>query len=92
MGLSDSQTRKPNRMAVLLLLGALIAYALWLTGLAAIKSGFRVCYGSKKKASTALSTISLAQIWLNENHQPHSRRQLQDALQELATMVVRIKI
>lgn len=93
LGLSQSQTRKHQRLAILLLLGALITYVLWLVGLAAIEHGYRVCYGSKKKATTTLSIVSLAQNWLNEWYRPSpSKHQLAEALCKLATMVMRIKI
>lgn len=93
LGLTSSQTRKHQRLAILLLLGALITYALWLIGLAAAGSGYRIGYGSKKKAPTTLSTISLAQSWLNERRQSfQSRRQLNEALRELASMVMRVEI
>lgn len=93
LGLTHSQTRKHTRLAILLLLGALITYALWLIGLAAIRLGYQVCYGSKKKARFTLSTISLAQSWLSEPHRPSpSKRQLAEALRELASMVMRLEI
>lgn len=93
LGLRQSQTRKHKRIAILLLLGALITYALWLIGLAATRCGYQVCYGSKKKAPTTLSTVSLAKSWLNEWYRPSpSKRQLAEALRELASMVMRIKI
>jgi hypothetical protein len=93
LGLSHSQTRKHQRLAILLLLGALITYALWLIGLAANRCEYRIHYGSKKKAPTTLSIISLAQSWLNECHRPSiSKRQLAEAVCELASMVMRIEI
>ena len=93
LGLSQSQTRKHKRLSILFLLGALITYALWLIGLAAIRSGYQVCYGSKKKARSTLSTISLARNWLDEWYRPSpSKRQLAEALCELASMVMRIEI
>ena len=93
LGLTASQTRKHQRLAILLLLGALITYALWLIGLTAAACGYRIRYGSKKKAPTTLSTISLAQSWLNERRQSfQSRRQLNEALHELASMVMRVGI
>jgi hypothetical protein len=93
LGLTDSQTKKLQRLTALLLLGALITYALWLIGLAARQQGCRVAYGSKKKASTTLSIISLAQYYLNEIRQPYlSKRQINDALSELASMVMTVEI
>ena len=93
LGLTHSQTRKHKRLAILFLLGALITYALWLIGLAAIRRGYQVCYGSKKNAPSTLSTISLAQSWLSEWQRPSpSKSQLAEALRELASMVMRLEI
>jgi hypothetical protein len=93
LGLSHSQTRKHRRLAILFLLAALITYALWLLGLAAMRRGYRVCYGSKKKAASTLSIISLAQSWLREWPRPSpSKGELAGALRELAAMVMRLEI
>lgn len=93
LGLAQSQTHKLERLASLLLLGALIIYALWLIGLSVVASGYRIGYGSKKKAGTTLSISSLAQNWLNEARRPLPlRRQLNDALRELASLVMKIEI
>ena len=81
LGLSESQTRKPQRLATLLLLGALACYALWLIGLAIRSSGYRIEFGSRKKAATALSVISLARWWMVEKQTAKlSQRQLKTAL------------
>jgi hypothetical protein len=66
LGLSESQSRKPQRLAILLLIGALACYALWLIGLALRSSGYRIEFGSRKKAAKALSVISLARWWMAE--------------------------
>lgn len=66
LGLSQSQTRKPRRYAMLLLIGALVIYALWIIGLAARQQGFSIAYGSREKAAQTLSVISLARWWLQE--------------------------
>lgn len=89
MGLSTSQTRKSNRLSILLLIAALLSYALWLIGLSARKNGFKIGYGSKKKALTTLSILSLAQLWITEM-KPRllSTRQINAASIELASMVV----
>ena len=93
LGLADSQTKKLPRLAVLLLLGALITYALWLIGLAARQQGFHVTYGSKKKAICTLSVISSAQHFLNEPRRLKLlKRQLEDALSELASLVMKVEI
>lgn len=93
LGLSESQTRKPQRVAILLLLGALACYALWLIGLALRSSGYRIEFGSRKKAATALSVISLARWWLAENNAAMlSRRQLHTALILLRSMVLAVWI
>jgi hypothetical protein len=87
LGLSASQTRQPQRLATLLLIGALACYALWLIGLAIRSSGYRIEFGSRKKAATALSVISLARWWLAENQiTVLSRRRLRAALVLLRAM------
>lgn len=92
LGLTDSQTQELPRLAALLLLGALITYALWLIGLAARQQGCQIAYGSKKKASSTLSIISLARHYLNETRRMLLKRQLDDALSELASMVMKVEI
>lgn len=93
MGLETSQTRQPKRLAVLLLIAALLGLALWLIGLAARKIGYRVQYGSKKKATNTLSILSLARHWLRDNKSKLlSRRQLDEALVELNSMLAIYKI
>jgi hypothetical protein len=64
LGLTSSQTRKADRLANLLLIGALACFALWIVGLAAKCTGYRIEYGSKAKAAQALSIISLARWWI----------------------------
>jgi hypothetical protein len=66
LGLSLSQTTRPDRLAILLLIGALAMFALWLIGLAARARGYRVNFGSRARADSTLSTISLARWWLEE--------------------------
>lgn len=89
MGLSSSQTRKPKRLAALLLIAALLGFTLWLIGLAARRSGYYIEYGSRKKAATTLSILSLARHWLLETKSKiPTRRQLDDALIELASMLM----
>jgi len=91
MGLSNSLTRDPQRLAILLLLAALLSYALWLIGLAAAQTGYTVGYGSRKKAPTTLSILSLARNWTFERRQPHpSRTQLTNALNEMRRLVMKI--
>jgi len=93
LGLANSQTKKVVRLEVLVLLGALITYTLWLIGLAVKKRGYDVTYGSKKRASTTLSIVSLGLHCLNEVPQRClSKRELKDALSELVSMVVSIEI
>ena len=90
MGLSDSQTTRLGRLAILLLIGALASYALWLIGLAAQHTGFEVTYGSKKKAANTLSIISLARFWISEKIRLPSRSALAGALRTLTELVYRI--
>lgn len=89
MGLSQSQTRKHERLGILLLIGTLVSYALWLIGLAARQSGYSIGYGSKKKAPTTVSILSLARHWLAEKHRALTRSQLEQALLELRSMVMK---
>lgn len=89
LGLSDSQTRQPERLATLLLIGALACYALWLIALAVRTSGYRIEFGSRKKAAHALSLISLARWWIAEQGKIIlSRRQLNEALALLRSMAL----
>jgi hypothetical protein len=89
LGLSESQSQKPKRLATLLLIGALACYALWLVGLAVRSSGYRIEFGSRKKAAKALSIISLARWWLMENAATIlSRRQIHDAQKLLSSMAL----
>ncbi len=92
LALSHTQTRNPKRLAVLLLIGALAIYALWLIGLAARASGYCIEYGSRKKAKSTLSVISLAQWWLREEGSTRAimRRRIRFALEELCMTVVYI--
>lgn len=87
MGLSTSQTRKPKRLAVLLLIGALLSFALWLIGIVARNRGFCVQYGSAAKASQTASILTLARHWLDDHQRPPTRHQLDSALLELRRMV-----
>jgi hypothetical protein len=93
MGLSNSQTRHPKRLAILLLIAALLSFALWLIGLTARKSGYCVQYGSRKKAASTLSILSLARDWLLDKYSGTlSRRQLDQASAELTSMIMTYKI
>lgn len=93
MGLSNSQTRKPHRLAVLLLLGALISYALWLIGLAATSAGYQVSYGSRKKAGSTSSILTLARRYLTDHVRPRVNQQaFKVALFELIKLVQVVKI
>ena len=66
LGLSHSQTRSIQRLTILLLLGALLTYALWLIGLAARNVGYNIAYGSRTKAASTLSIMSLAVHWIED--------------------------
>jgi hypothetical protein len=91
LGLSESQTRQPKRLGILLLIAALACHALWLIGLAVRSSGYRIEFGSRKKAAKALSIISLARWWMAENETIRlSRRQLNDALILLCSMALTV--
>lgn len=92
-GLSASQTRNPKRLAILLMIAALVSLVLWLIGLAIRKTGYAIQYGSTKKASATLSILSLARHWLEENV-PGSltRHQIEEALAELRALVKQYQI
>lgn len=89
LALSNTQTRCLKRLAVLLIIGALAIFALWLIGLAARAAGYRIEYGSKKKAPHTLSVISLARSWLREKACSHALTQHQTrwALADLCSQV-----
>lgn len=89
LALSHTQTRCPKRLAVLLIIAALVIYALWIIGLAARTTGYRIEYGSKKKKPYTLSVISLARCWLQEfgKQCALSRPQIRRALDELRSQV-----
>lgn len=88
MGLSNSQTKSVLRLAALLLIGALLTFALWLIGLAARSAGYQLRYGSRYKAQNALSILSLATHWLKDEHRPRlTSTSIASALTELTSMV-----
>lgn len=88
LGLSTSQTRAAVRLNALNLIGALLTYALWLIGLALRRAGHNVGYGSRVKAATTLSILSLASYWLGQPKiPPITKRQLIEALAEFISMV-----
>ena len=88
MGLCRSQTRRLPRLAVLLLVGAMASYGLWLIGLAAQSSGYQVSYGSRTKASRTLSILSLAMHWIADNkRRTLTRTQTSQALEQLVQLV-----
>jgi hypothetical protein len=66
---------------------ALACDALWLIGLALRASGYRIEFGSRKKATTALSVVSLARWGTAENATARLfRRQINAALTRLCAM------
>ena len=93
MGLENSQTRVLKRMSILILIGALLSYALWLIGLAMRQAGQDVGYGSRRKAANTLSVLSLALYWLKQlDTFQITKRQFDDALDQLVSMVARYEI
>lgn len=90
LGLSLSQTTRPDRLAILLLIGALAMFALWLIGLAAQARGYRVNFGSRTRTGSTLSIISLARWWLVEaahratRFRKHEKMNALEALRNLA--------
>ena len=90
MGLSMTQSCDLDRLAVMLLLGALLSFSLWLIGLAAVQAGYTIGYGSKKNALTTFSILSLARHWCCEQKKPPTAKQLKNALVELTLLVRQI--
>lgn len=87
-GLRTSQTRSAQRLAILILIAVLLAYALWIIGLSLLRAGYAVGYGSRAKASSTLSVISLANYWLSQQHTPKIiRSELEKSINELASLV-----
>lgn len=88
MGLDSCESRLLKRMSILVLIGALLAYALWLIGLAMRQSGHDIGYGSRRKAANTLSILSLALYWLSQPDKPNiTKCQLQQAMRALVSMV-----
>jgi len=93
MGLRHSQTRQCARIAILLLIAALLGMALWLIGLSARAAGYSLQYGSKANAATTASILTLARQWLTERQpRPLRRRQIDHALIELASILMTYEI
>jgi len=89
MGIRHSQTRQPKRLATLLLIAALLSFALWIIGIVAQSRGYRLCYGSKPKAAKTVSIVSLARQWLADvRYRKLTHRQLCEAMQELVSRVL----
>lgn len=86
LGLSTCQTRSAPRMAMLLLIGALASYALWLIGLIMRRDGPSISYGKSKKPT--LSVVALAMFWLEQKcHLKITRSQLIKARSELTSLI-----
>ena len=93
MSLSEIQTRPPQRLEVLLMLGALISYALWLIGLAAASAGYHINYGNTKKSGPTLSILTLARHYLTDCVRPQlDRHAFQLALLTLINLVQVVEI
>jgi predicted small integral membrane protein len=95
LGLSLSQTTRSDRLAILLLIGALAMFALWLIGLAAQARGYRVNFGSRAREASTLSVISLARWWLGEpSHRTARFRKEEEitAMESLRNMAWRMQI
>lgn len=91
LGLSNCQTRSAPRMAMLLLIGALASYALWLIGLIMRRDGPSIKYGNSKKPT--LSVLALAMYWLEQTcHLKITRSQLTRACSELTSLIPAFQI
>ena len=87
-GLRTSQTRSAQRLGILILIAALVTYALWIIGLALLRTGYAVGYGSRAKASSTMSILSLATYWLSSPEPPNIvESALKKSINELASMV-----
>lgn len=92
-GLSNCQTRSAPRMAMLLLIGALASYALWIIGLVKRRSNAAISYGSAKQGVPTLSIVGLAMFWLDQTRDLSvTRSQLTIALDELRSLIPAFKI
>lgn len=87
MGLRDSQTRKPQRLKALLLIAALLSFALWLIGLVALAQGFSFQYGSRAKASQTVSILTLARRWIDDRRKRPTQAELDEALTDLRNLI-----
>ncbi|SFB37851.1 hypothetical protein SAMN04515620_1571, partial [Collimonas sp. OK607] len=92
LGLSQSQTRDPLRFSILLLIGALAMYALWIIGLTAQHQGFKIQYGSRHKAEQTLSILSLALWWMREAPRQIPISQINQAIHTLRSMAIHVVI
>lgn len=93
LGLSTCQTRSAPRMAMLLLIGALASYALWIVGLIMRREGPSIRYGNSKKSTATLSVVALAMFWLDQKcHLKITRSQLANAYAELASLIPAFQI
>ena len=86
LGLSLSQTTRPDRLAILLLIGALAMFALWLIGLVVQVRGYQVRFGSRTRAGSTLSIISLARWWLGEPAHRTTRFRKREEIAALETL------
>lgn len=93
LGLSTCQTRAIPRMAMLLLIGALASYTLWIVGLTMRRCGPVIKYGNAKQATPTLSVVGLATFWLNQRRPlTFTRRQLAITLADLRSLIAVFKI
>lgn len=93
MGLGSCSTRQIKRASILVLIATLLAYALWLIGLAMRLSGRDIGYGSRKKVATTLSVLSLATYWLGQPKPPEITQQaITVAHGALTSMVATLQI
>lgn len=86
LGLSLSQTTRPDRLAILLLIGAMAMFALWLIGLAAQARGYWVNFGSSTRMGSTLSIISLARWWLEDAAHRATRFRKQEEMNALEAL------
>lgn len=92
LGLKNSLTKSPKRMAILLLIAAIATWAAWLVGLVTLRAG----NASDFQAHSAKFNCALSLVYLGreamKKQLPISHEQLCNALDALAVMVVNAQL
>lgn len=89
LGLKDSLTRTPERMAILLLIAAVATFAAWLAGISTIAQGKAADFQAHSaKFTTALSIVYLGREAIKKQQHYISKAQLRIAAEILLQMVI----